>query len=79
MNRATNIVDTICGHIDFLQIRWDKIWILDYKPDAKFNPVKSLHQIYLYRLAINKRTGIPLENIRAAYFDDKDFFELKQN
>ncbi len=74
-----HIKEPICGHIDFLQIRWDKVWILDYKPDAKFNPVKSLHQIYLYTLALSKRTCIPLQKISAAYFDDKDYFELKQN
>ncbi len=73
------IKEPICGHIDFLQIRWDKVWILDYKPDAKFNPVKSLHQIYLYKLALSKRTGIPLKSICAAYFDGKDYFELKEN
>lgn len=73
-----SIKEPICGHIDILQIRWDKVWILDYKPDAKFNPVKSLHQIYLYKLALSKRTGIPMENIRAAYFDDRDYFELRE-
>lgn len=73
------IREPLCGHIDFLQIRWDKVWILDYKPNAKFNPVKSLHQIYLYKLALSKRTNIPLQRISAAYFDGKDYFKLKEN
>lgn len=73
-----DIKEAICGHIDILQVRWDKVWILDYKPEAKFNRVNSLHQIYLYKLALSKRTGIPLEKIGSAYFDDKDYFELKR-
>ena len=66
----------VSGHIDLLQIRWDKIWILDYKPDAKYNRVNYNHQLFLYALALSKRTGIPMRNIGMAYFDDKDYFEI---
>ena len=69
----------ITGHIDVLQIRWDKVWILDYKPEAKYNRVNSSHQVFLYKLALSKRTGIPLEYINCSYFDDKDYFEIWQN
>jgi len=66
----------ISGHIDILQIRWDKVWILDYKPEAKYNRVNSAHQVFLYALALSRRTGIPMSNIGLAYFDDKDYFEI---
>jgi len=71
-----NLDKPITGHIDVLQIRWNRVWILDYKPEAKYNRVNSAHQIFLYRLGLSKRTGIPLENISCAYFDDKDYFEI---
>jgi ATP-dependent exoDNAse (exonuclease V) beta subunit len=70
-----NLNKPITGHIDVLQVRWDKVWILDYKPEAKYNRVNSAHQVFLYRLALSRRTGIPFENINCAYFDDKDYFE----
>lgn len=72
-----NLNQPISGHIDILQIRWDKIWILDYKPEAKYNRVNSAHQVFLYKLALSKRTGIPLNNICCAYFDEKDYFEVR--
>ena len=72
-----NLKEPLCGHIDVLQIRYDKVWILDYKPEAKFNRVNSSHQVFLYALCLSKRTGIPLDDIGYAYFDEKDYFEVK--
>ena len=75
-NEIPGLKQVVTGHIDLLQIRWDKVWILDYKPDAKFNRTNSLYQVFLYALCLHKRTGIPLKNIGLAYFDDKDYFEI---
>jgi len=60
----------ICGHIDVLQVKFGKIWILDYKPVAeKENFEKVVSQLYNYALAINFRTGVSLENIKCGWFD----------
>lgn len=67
----------ICGHIDILQSRGNKIYILDYKPDAaKENLQKVSSQLYLYALALSFRSKIPLKGFRCAWFDDKNYFEF---
>jgi len=69
----------LSGHIDILQIKNNKVIILDYKPDARYNKKSSDNQIFLYKMALSKRTGIPQENIKCACFDDKDYFEVIKN
>ena len=71
------ISEPLSGHIDILQVRWDKIHLLDYKPDAKKSDKAAADQIFLYALALSKRTKIPLDNFICAYFDDKEYFQLK--
>lgn len=67
----------ICGHIDILQFRKNKIYILDYKPNAdKENKSKVISQLYLYALALSFRTKMKLKNFRCAWFDDKNYFEF---
>ena len=62
------------GHIDLIQIRFNKIYVLDFKPEAeKDNPIV---QLYLYALGLSKITNIPLKNFRCAYFDDNNYFEF---
>ena len=68
--------EPLSGHIDILQQRFSKIHILDYKPDAKKSDKTSAEQLFLYALAINKRTGIPLRKITCAYFDENNYFQL---
>jgi len=66
---------TITGHIDFLQLRFNKIHILDYKPEAE----KEKHaqsQVYLYAKALSEITKIPLKYFVCAYFDEKNYFEF---
>lgn len=65
----------LTGHIDVLQIRYGKVWILDYKPDAK-RETRAKYQLYLYARALSIRTGTALERIGLAYFDDRDYFEI---
>ncbi len=64
----------ITGHIDVVQIRNGKIYILDYKPEAKkINPV---NQLILYALALASRTRLPLKTFVCAWFDEKDYFSF---
>lgn len=60
----------VCGHIDVLQVKFGKIWILDYKPDAAGeNFERVMSQLYNYALALSFRTGVGLDEIKCAWFD----------
>lgn len=69
------LTDVLTGHIDVLQIRSDRIWILDYKPDAR-RETRAKYQLYLYARALSIRSKIPLSRFGLAYFDDRDYFEV---
>ena len=56
------------GHIDIIQVRSNRIYLLDYKPDRKGNAV---NQLLLYAKCLKKRTGI--SNITCAYFDENEY------
>lgn len=67
------------GFIDL--IRYDKkedvIWILDFKPNAhKEIAEKVLSQLTWYKIMLHERTGIPLDKIKCAYFDDMNYYKL---
>jgi transposase-like protein len=66
----------LSGHIDILQERYNKIHILDYKPDAKRNDNGATDQLFLYALSLSKRTKLPLDKFVCAYFDDKNYFQF---
>ena len=59
---------TLTGHIDIIQVRNNKIHILDYKPDREGNAV---NQLQLYAKCLKKRTGI--SDITCAYFDENEY------
>jgi len=66
-----------CGHIDILQVRQGKIFVLDYKPEAdkeKEGVVAS--QLYLYASGLSFRTKIPLQKFRCAWFDEHMYYEF---
>jgi transposase-like protein len=65
----------LTGHIDVLQVRAGRVWILDYKPDAG-RETRAKYQLYLYARALSVRTGIQLSRFGLAYFDDRDYFEV---
>lgn len=52
----------LTGHIDLLQWRFGKIYIIDYKSNLK-RPEKNASQLLLYREAIHNRTSIPKNKI----------------
>ncbi len=67
----------ISGHIDILQIRQNRIFVLDFKPNAyKENKEKVASQLYLYARALSYRTGINLNRFRCAWFDEIDYYEF---
>lgn len=68
--------DIITGHIDIVQTRWNRIHVLDYKPELRTDTA-TVSQLYLYALALSTRTNIDLDNIRCAFFNDKRYVEFK--
>ncbi len=67
--------EPLTGHIDMLQMRRNKIHILDYKPEMATD--KSAHiQLLLYAFALSKRTNIPLTNINCAYFNEDRYYQF---
>ena len=67
----------VSGHIDILQIRQGRIYILDFKPNAaQENEQRVVSQLYLYALGLSFRTGIPLRMFRCAWFDEKVYYEF---
>jgi len=67
----------ICGHIDILQIRQGKIFVLDFKPKAaKENESKVASQLYLYATGLSFRTRIPLQKFCCAWFDGHMYYEF---
>ena len=66
----------LTGHIDIIRVEDNKIWIWDYKPNAIKEKYAST-QIFFYALMLKQRIGIPLENIRCAYFDGEEAFMFK--
>jgi len=69
------IENTMTGHIDMVQVRYNNVWILDYKPNLN-DPEKYSSQLLLYREALHKRTSIPRVNIRMGVFNQHAFFEI---
>jgi len=65
----------LTGHIDILQIRYNKVYILDYKPEP-VNKQQTISQLLLYRKALSRRTFIPKNKIKLAFFNDKGYYEI---
>lgn len=65
------------GHIDVVQVRRGRIFVLDYKPEAaRQNENKVVSQLYWYATGLSFRTRIPLRLFRCAWFDDNMYFEF---
>lgn len=75
-NLGLNLKEPLSGHIDILQERWNKIHILDFKPYSKRNDQVAIDQLFLYALALSKRTKIPLNKFVCAYFDSENYFQF---
>ena len=66
--------NAITGHIDFVQLKFGSVYVLDYKPDA--SKVDAVSQLFVYTLALSVRTGIWLRNFRCAWFDSENYYEF---
>lgn len=67
----------ISGHVDVLQVKDGKVYVMDFKPDAaKENYDSVVSQLFHYARALSFRTGIGLNNFRCAWFDWSDYFEF---
>lgn len=70
-----SIPKTLTGHIDILQVRGNRIRILDYKPGAEADKSAS-KQLSLYAIALGKRTRISPSKMTCAYFDENVYFQF---
>lgn len=70
---SKEVKEMMTGHIDLVRIDDNKIWVLDYKPNAKQEKYAST-QLYFYSQMLSKRTGIPIEHFRCGYFDENEAF-----
>lgn len=68
----------LTGHIDIVRVQDNKIWILDYKPNAQKEQFAAT-QVYFYALMLSKRTKLPLENFRCGYFDHLNCYLFDPN
>src|SRR3989338_5794331 len=68
--------EPLTGHTDLLRVDDNKIWVLDYKPNAYLEKFAAT-QVYFYALMLSKRTKIPLEKFRCGYFDMNDCYLFK--
>lgn len=66
-------IQPLTGHIDVLRVEDGKIWIWDYKPNARKEKYAAT-QVYMYALMLSKRTNIPLSLFRGGYFDSNDAY-----
>jgi transposase-like protein len=64
----------LTGHIDLVQVRSNRVHIMDYKPDKSGNVI---NQLQLYAKCLKKRTG--LSNITCAYFDENGYYQFTPN
>jgi len=72
---SIDINSPLTGHIDLIQIRYNTLYILDYKPNLK-HPEQYSSQLQLYKKALHKRTTIPEESIIPAVFNEYAYYEL---
>ncbi len=67
--------EPITGHIDLVQIRYDNLYILDYKPNLN-RPERHASQLALYKKAIQRRTSIPEHKIHTTAFNHHAYYEF---
>lgn len=68
----------VTGHIDLVQIKDGKIWILDFKPNAHREKWAAT-QTYFYARMLAKRSGLSLENFRCGWFDQHTSYWFNPN
>jgi transposase-like protein len=71
-----NIETPLTGHIDIIQIRNNKVYIMDYKPNLN-HPEKYAGQLMAYKQALHHRTQISEDNIITSVFNEYHYYEFK--
>ena len=74
----TGLIDLdfpLTGHIDMIQIRSKKVYIMDYKKNLR-NPEQHESQLILYKEALHNRTSISKHNIILAVFNEHEYHEF---
>jgi transposase-like protein len=67
----------LSGHIDVLQVRFGKVWVLDYKPSARQEDrLKVASQLYWYVRALSFRAKMPMKDFMCAWFDAEVCYEF---
>ncbi len=77
-NNETNMIslDTpLTGHIDMIQVRSNKIYIMDYKKNLR-HPENHTSQLLLYKEALHHRTQIPRDKINTSVFNQHGYYEF---
>ena len=70
---STDLQAPFAGHMDLLQLRNGKIYILDYREGPLEQAAPLLE---LYRQALSKRAGIPMNAIATASFNQDGYLEF---
>lgn len=65
----------LTGHIDIVQWRFGKLYIMDYKSNLK-NPEVHTSQLYWYKKALHNRTSVPEDKIIPSVFNEHGYYEL---
>lgn len=73
---SLDVNEPITGHIDLVQIRYDGLYILDYKPNLN-HPERHASQLQLYKKAIQERTSISEDKIHTAVFNKHSYYEFE--
>lgn len=73
IRKIKSVNDYNTGHVDLLQYRNGKLYILDYKPCA--GKEKPLGQLFVYDCCLSKSTDIHFSKIKLAWFDEYYYFE----
>lgn len=68
--------EPLSGHIDAVRVEEGKVWIWDYKPNARLEKYATT-QVFFYALMLSKRTSIPLDRFMCGYFDENACFVFK--
>jgi len=72
-----NLDHHLVGHIDMVQVRNNRVHILDYKPDGHLNEKTTINKLTLYAIALQKRTNIRKCHFTCAYFNSSSYTELE--
>ncbi|OYT28660.1 hypothetical protein B6U98_04345 [Thermoplasmatales archaeon ex4572_165] len=73
--KSFQINTALTGHIDLIQIKNNRLYVLDFKPNLN-HPEKFSSQLLAYKEAIHHRTQIPKSQIIPAVFNQYEYFEF---